>query len=159
MLTAKQIRQLSADEKEVFHQESESRVRAFKFEDPKNGKVKTFLQLSKSNLQMVAVQVVNDGGENNLHYHTNSETTWMVLKGSARFYGPEDVLIGEFSTHEGVFMPGGARYWFEKAGNEPLELLQIVSYEQQDEKPQRINLGQHKDWMEENSNLLVYEKD
>ena len=159
MLTAREIRKLSADEKEALHQEAESRVKPFKFEDPRNGKVKTFLPLTKSSLQQVAVQVVNDGGENNLHYHTNSETTWMVLKGSARFYGPGDVLIGEFSRHEGVFMPGGARYWFEKAGDDSLELLQIVSYEQADEKPQRINLDQHKDWMEDNSNLLVYESE
>jgi mannose-6-phosphate isomerase-like protein (cupin superfamily) len=158
MLNPKEIRLLSPDDKEALHLEAEGRVKPFKFEDPKDGKVKSFIPLSKSELQKVTVQIVNEGGENNLHYHTNSDTTWMVLSGSARFYGPGDVLIGEFGKHEGVFMPGGARYWFEKgAGDEPLELLQMVSYEQGvGKQPLRINLDQHKDWMK-NEELKVYE--
>mgnify|MGYP003694430529 CR=1 FL=1 len=53
-----------------------------------------------------AVQVVKKhGGENNLHYHTTSASFWMVLKGRVRFYGPDDVLIGEFGPHEGTITP------------------------------------------------------
>lgn len=157
MLSFREIRQLPDDEKERFHQEAEARVKPFKYEDPKDGRAKSIVPISKSDLQKIAVQIVHDGGENNLHYHTNSDTTWMVLKGKARFYGPEDQLIGEFGTFEGVFMPGGARYWFEKSGEEPLELLQMVAYETKGDKPQRINLDQHKDWMND-AELRVYEK-
>ncbi len=60
------------------------------------------------------VQVVKkNGGENNLHYHTTSASFWMVLKGRVRFYGPDDVLIGEFGPHEGTITPRYSRYWFE----------------------------------------------
>ncbi|HTH99222.1 MAG TPA: cupin domain-containing protein [Stellaceae bacterium] len=159
MLSAREIRQLSPEDKEKFHREAEARVKPFQFRIPEGTRPKEIVSLSKSDLQKINVQVIADGGENNLHYHTGSDTTWMVLRGKARFYGPGDVMIGEFAQHEGVFMPGGARYWFEKAGDEPLELLQMVAYERQPdgEKPQRINLDAHKDWMQEDQ-LKVYEK-
>ena len=52
------------------------------------------------------VQIVKkDGGENNLHYHTNSDSLWMVLKGRIRFYGPNDEVIGEFGPQEGTITP------------------------------------------------------
>ena len=70
------------------------------------------------------VQVVKKhGGENNLHYHTRMDTFWMVLKGRVRFYGPGDVVLGEFGPHEGMVTPRYSRYWFENIGDEDLELL------------------------------------
>jgi mannose-6-phosphate isomerase-like protein (cupin superfamily) len=50
----------------------------------------------------------------------------MVLRGRARFYGVDDVLLAELGPNEGIFIPGGARYWFEKTGDEDLEILQMV---------------------------------
>ena len=93
----------------------------------------------------VHVQVVREGGENNLHYHTNSETAWMVLRGKARFYGVGDALLAELGPQEGIFLPGGARYWFEKVGSEDLEILQMVGFSRGD--AERINVDSHKDWM------------
>jgi mannose-6-phosphate isomerase-like protein (cupin superfamily) len=103
------------------------------------------------------VRVVREGGENNLHYHINSDTTWLVLKGRARFYGVGDKLIGEYGPHEGVLMPGGARYWFEKAGDETLELLQVVGVTPGGGKSERINLDAHKAWMDNDERLTTYE--
>jgi len=75
------------------------------------------------------VQVVKKhGGENNLHYHTTSASFWMVLKGRVRFYGPDDVLIGEFGPHEGTITPRYSRYWFENVGDEDLEILQVSAF-------------------------------
>src|SRR5262249_51094637 len=105
------------------------------------------------------VQVVKDGGENNLHYHLNSDTTWYVLGGRARFYGVGDTLIGEYGRNEGLMIPGGCRYWFEKVGNEDLELMQIVAYDRTGGDSQRINVERHKDWMTGMANMEVYEKD
>jgi mannose-6-phosphate isomerase-like protein (cupin superfamily) len=102
------------------------------------------------------VQIVKDGGENNLHYHTNSDTTWVVLKGQVRFYGLGDRLIGEYGPGQGILIPGGARYWFEKAGPGTLEILQVVAYEP-GAKAERINLDEHKDWMKGEELLTVYE--
>jgi hypothetical protein len=44
-----------------------------------------------------------------------------------RFYGPEDVVIGEFGEGEGIVTPRFSRYWFENCGDDDLELLQIAA--------------------------------
>ena len=75
------------------------------------------------------VQVVKkNGGENNLHYHTGIASFWMVLKGRVRFYGPGDVVIGEFGPHEGTITPRFSRYWFENVGEDDLEILQVAAF-------------------------------
>ena len=41
---------------------------------------------------------------------------------------------------EGVFIPAGARYWFEKAGTEDLEILHIIGFDRSaPENPRRYN--------------------
>ena len=82
--------------------------------------------------------------------------SWLVLRGRARFYGPGDVVLGEFGEREGILMPGGARYWFEKAGDGDLEILQIVA-KTPGVKSERINVDGHKDWMDSNDFLKVYD--
>src|SRR5882672_217055 len=90
---------------------------------------KGFVSLGRKDIVRGAVQVVKkNGGENNLHYHTTSASFWMVLKGRVRFYGPGDVLIGEFGPHEGTITPRYSRYWFENVGDEELEILQVGAY-------------------------------
>jgi mannose-6-phosphate isomerase-like protein (cupin superfamily) len=87
------------------------------------------VKLGKSDIVRGVVQIVKKhGGENNLHYHTTSASFWMVLKGRVRFYGPDDVVIGEFGPHEGTITPRYARYWFENIGDEDLEILQVSAF-------------------------------
>lgn len=155
-MSAIDVRKLTPEQREDFHKAAETRIKPFHYAKPASSHVKEVEMLTKSDLMKVMVQVVRDGGENNLHYHTGSDTTWMVLKGRVRFYGVHDRLIGEFGLHEGVFMPGGSRYWFEKAGDEELELLQMVAYDRSSAKAERINVDAHKEWMTE-SELKVYE--
>ena len=66
-----------------------------------------------------------------------------------KFYGPGDVLIAELGPEEGIAIPGGARYWFEKTGHVDLELLQCVSFDSAGGTPERVNVDAHKDWMTE----------
>jgi len=153
---------MTPEEKEAFHRAAEARVTTFSYKKPEgSGRPKDVVTLTKTPLLRVNVQAVHDGGENNLHYHTNQDTTWMVLKGRCRFYGPGDELIADLGEHEGISLPGGARYWFEKAGDVDLELLQMVAADSAaiaaKGKAQRINVDQHKDWMT-TENLLVYEE-
>src|SRR2546421_12333995 len=90
---------------------------------------KGFITLGRKDIVRGVVQVVKKhGGENNLHYHTTSASFWMVLKGRVRFYGPSDVLIGEFGPHEGTITPRYSRYWFENVGDEDLEILQVSAF-------------------------------
>jgi mannose-6-phosphate isomerase-like protein (cupin superfamily) len=97
------------------------------------------------------------GRWSNLHYHHSSNTCWMVLRGRARFYGMGDVLLGEFGPNEGIFMPGGARYWFEKTGPEELDILQMVAVDKDAESDEdRVNVAAHKDWVKD-AELKIYE--
>ena len=100
----------------------------FKYEKPDVTSPKASIKLSQSDILKAAVQVVRQGGENNLHSHAVSDTCWMVLKGRARFYGEGDVVLGEFGQFEGIMTPRGTQYWFESADeNEDLELLQMAA--------------------------------
>ncbi|HEX4195597.1 MAG TPA: hypothetical protein VHY80_20980, partial [Stellaceae bacterium] len=147
---------MTAEPKEEFHRAAEAKIVTFAYQKPpeqpdRDGApmVKQIANLMRGDLLRLNVQIVKEGGENNLHYHTGGDTVWMVLKGAARFYGVGDKLLGEIGPNGGIHLPGGARYWFEKIGSEDLEILQIVGKETRDAKPARINLDQHKDWMNE----------
>jgi mannose-6-phosphate isomerase-like protein (cupin superfamily) len=155
---------MSAEQKEAFHRAAEAKIATFAYQKPPEAKdrdgqpmVKQIANLMRGDLMRLNVQIVKEGGENNLHYHTGGDTVWMVLKGAARFYGVGDKLLGEIGPNGGILLPGGSRYWFEKVGSEELEILQIVCKESRDAKPARINLDEHKDWMNEDR-LQVYDK-
>ena len=157
MATVAEIKEMSEDAREAYHRAAEARVKTFDYAPPAPGpRPKQSMRLASGDHIKVNVQVVREGGENNLHYHVHSDTTWMVLKGRARFYGPGDVLLGEFGALQGIFMPGGARYWFEKVGDEPLEILQMVGFEKGPAAERRINVDAHKDWMTDNARLVDY---
>jgi mannose-6-phosphate isomerase-like protein (cupin superfamily) len=145
-------------EKEAFHRDAEARIETFSYrKPPADGHVKQIASLFRSDLIRLNVQIVKEGGENNLHYHTGGDNCWMVLRGAARFYGVGDKLLGAFGPNEGILLPGGSRYWFEKVGSEDLEILQIVCRETRNAKTARINLDEHKAWMTDDF-LKVYEK-
>ncbi len=102
----------------------------FSYKKPEAFKgVKAGILLAQTDLVRARVQVIREGGANNLHWHLGVDTVWMVLKGRARFYGPDNVLIADLGVHEGMVTPRGNQYWFESAGEEELELLQIAAFE------------------------------
>ena len=74
----------------------------------------------------VTLKVYASGGENGLHTHPNEDHTFIVMQGSARYYGPEGT-IGDRGAMEGIMIPAGAYYWFEATSKEPLVLLRIGS--------------------------------
>lgn len=115
----------------ALHEEAERRMASYRYVRPESlgDANKGLVRLASTDLMRGAVQVIEDGGENVLHYHEGMDSFWMVLKGKARFYGPEDKLVGEYGPHEGLVTPRGARYWFEKASEEPLELLHVAAYD------------------------------
>jgi mannose-6-phosphate isomerase-like protein (cupin superfamily) len=132
------------------HQAAEATVKSYHYEKPSGGKsAKGRVNLGKSDNIRGVVQIVKkNGGENNLHYHTTTASFWLVLKGRVRFYGPGDVLIGEFGPHEGTITQRYARYWFENCGEDDLEILHVAAYAEgandsgrTDAAPQRYKLG------------------
>ncbi len=118
------------DEMLARHRAAEANPVTFSYSKPSEVNVgKGFVNLGRKDIVRGAVQVVKKhGGENNLHYHTTSASFWMVLKGRVRFYGPGDVVIGEFGPHEGTITPRYSRYWFENVGEEDLEILQVSAF-------------------------------
>ena len=114
------------DTQELDHVEAETRIQAFRYEKPDEfSSGKASVRLCNSDVLMGLVQVVRDGGENNLHYHKTNDGFWLVLGGRAKFYGPGDVELGEFGRHEGIMIPRGARYWFERVGEQDLKILRV----------------------------------
>ena len=104
---------------------------------------KAIVSLCQTDIIRGAVQIVTEGGDNNLHSHTGMDGFWMVLQGRVRFYGPGDEVPGEFGRHEGIVMPRNAQYWFESCGDEDLELLQVVAFDR-DVKNARVDVDPRK---------------
>lgn len=148
-MTATPPSDMSAEQMEAWHREAEAQVKTFRFDPPApNGRPKQVVWLVRRPAMHMVVQCVRDGGENNLHYHTKSETSWMVLKGRARFVGVDDVVLAELGPMDGILVPGGTRYKFTKVGPEDLEILQMVAIDQRgDGEAERINLEAHREWM------------
>jgi mannose-6-phosphate isomerase-like protein (cupin superfamily) len=120
-------------------------AKVFKYKTPEFEGVKKSMVLCNSDLMRVMVQVVKDGGENNLHSHTGDDAFWYVLNGSVKFYGEGDKLIGEFNKGEGILIPRGFQYWFESSGGEPLEILRVTAKDQTVEN-KRVNHTPLKPW-------------
>lgn len=108
---------------------------------------KAIVQLAESDIIRGRVQIVREGGENNLHSHKGMDGFWMVLRGRVKFYGPGDELLAELAQHEGILLPRGSEYWFESSGDEDLELLQMAAFEKGvkvervDKAPQKLAVG------------------
>jgi mannose-6-phosphate isomerase-like protein (cupin superfamily) len=147
----KHPKDMSPEEREAFHANAEAQMLAYKYATPEpNGRPKQNTWFVRKPKMQVLVQCVRNGGENNLHYHTKSETNWFVLRGRAHFYGIGDKLLADLGPNEGVYLPGGVRYRFNKVGDEDLEILQVVAVEDDGAgESERINLEAHKEWMVE----------
>ncbi len=120
----------------------------FSYAKPELRRGKGIVQLATSDIIRGRVQIVREGGENNLHSHKGMDGFWFVLSGKVKFYGPGDVLIGEFGKHEGILIPRGAEYWFESSStDEDLEILQMAGFEKGvkvervDAAPQKFEVG------------------
>ena len=106
---------------------------------------KGVIRLVQSDILFGNVQVISDGGDNNLHAHAGMDGFWFVLSGRARFYGPtQEAVVAEVGPKEGVFIPRNFPYWFEKIGDEDLEILQIEAIDRS-VRNERIDFGGLKD--------------
>ena len=129
---------------EAFFEEIEKGRMNFSFQRPDKvipkGK-KIHVRLAGTENFRTSVQILNQGGENNLHYHSDMDLMYIVLKGRVRFYGAGDKVVGEFGVHDGILLPEFTRYWFESVGEEEAHLLQIAGYPQGAKKSKRIPLA------------------
>ncbi|MGE5216181.1 MAG: cupin domain-containing protein [Chloroflexota bacterium] len=121
-------------------------AKEFRHQTPEFEGVKKTWQVCNSDLMKVQVQVVKNGGENNLHTHTGEDAFWYVITGAVKFYGEGDKLIGEYKKGEGILIPRGFKYWFESAAQEPLEILRVTAKDQNIDN-KRVDLSPQKQWM------------
>ena len=120
-------------------------AKEFKYQTPEFEGVKKTMTVCSSDLMKVQVQVVKEGGENNLHTHTGDDAFWYVITGAVKFYGEGDKLIGEYKKGEGILIPRSFKYWFESAAKEPLEILRVTARDQSVEN-KRLDLSPKKQW-------------
>jgi mannose-6-phosphate isomerase-like protein (cupin superfamily) len=123
-------------------------AKEFRYQTPDFEGVKKTMQVCNSDLMKVQVQVVKNGGENNLHTHTGEDAFWYVISGAVKFYGEGDKLVGEYKKGEGLLVPRGYKYWFESASTEPREVLRVTAKDQNIDN-KRVDLSPQKDWMVE----------
>ncbi len=131
----------------ALHQRAEAMMKPFRYTPPDGVSTgKGIVRLARTDTLRCNVQIVKkDGGENNLHYHANGDSFWMVLKGKVKFYGPDDHLFGEFGPYEGICTPAWSRYWFENTGDCELEILHISGLTKPDiGVSQRIDLEEQR---------------
>ncbi|HTI88521.1 MAG TPA: cupin domain-containing protein [Alphaproteobacteria bacterium] len=88
---------------------------------------------------IVRMKVYASGGENELHAHTGEDHTFMVLQGSARFYGPDGETVD--IAHQRIMLPRGAYYRFHATSKEPLVMIRVGSPNpRKQKKPYRIDI-------------------
>jgi len=80
--------------------------------------------LGASRHMNVVLKTYASGGENELHAHSNEDHVFVVMQGSALFYGPRGETR-RVVKNECVLIPCGAFYWFQAEANEPLVMLRI----------------------------------
>jgi len=98
---------------------------SFNYDPPTADKPKKIVWLARTDRLFAAIQVIASGGETNLHSHSHLDGLWFVLRGKARFYSDETTIHCELGPQQGVLVPRGTKYWFERIGDEPLEILQV----------------------------------
>lgn len=108
-------------------------------------KGKGIVRLCRSDLVYSTVQVLQAGGENNLHAHPAQDGIWIVLKGRVKFYGKDDAVLAELGPLQGIHIPRGFYYWFESASPEMLEILQVEAIDKS-VKNERLNATPQKDF-------------
>ena len=94
---------------------------------PERGKVSE--KIANTEYLGVTLQVVAPhDGETNLHMHPGTDAAWIVLSGTAEFYGTaSDVFIAQLGVHESITIPRATPYWFKAAGDEPLVILHVTA--------------------------------
>ena len=118
----------------------------FGYQQPeKLEKGKGIVRLCRSDLVYSTVQVLQAGGENNLHAHPAQDGIWIVLKGRVKFYGKDDAVLAELGPLQGIHIPRGFYYWFESASPEMLEILQVEAIDKS-VKNERLNATPQKDF-------------
>jgi mannose-6-phosphate isomerase-like protein (cupin superfamily) len=113
---------LTLEEVEMVAIKSESPVISLKTPLLKSGRLDNMV--ISTDQMTVVVKVYAEGGENMLHTHPREDHAFVILRGSATFFGEE----GEIATlrpHQAFLARKGQYYRFHASGDEPLVMLRV----------------------------------
>lgn len=86
------------------------------------------------------LKIYASGGENELHAHTSEDHSFIILQGSARFFGPEGEMV-ELGKNQGIMLPKGNFYRFYATSEEPLVMIRVGNPNHAKQpRPTRINI-------------------
>ena len=110
-------------------EEKQDPVERFNYRKPGKDQqgAKEIVTLCKNRRIRGAVHILREGSPDHLHSHSTVDGFWYVLKGKAIFHGEGDTILGELGENEGILTPKDTHYWYESAGEEDLELLQVLA--------------------------------
>ncbi len=149
---------LAGDALAARHETAEALAASYSYAKPETfSSARAAVRLAETDLLRARVVVLKTGqGENNLHYHTGSDSFWMVIRGRAAFYGPGDEPIGEFGPFEGTTTPRFFRYWFKNAGEEDLEMLHLFAHAEpgKEQKTGRTDAAPRKAYVPQSADLF-----
>ena len=80
--------------------------------------------LGATSMMSVVLKTYAEGGENELHAHVNEDHFFLIMQGTAQFYGPNGETR-EVGKNDCVLLPRGSLYWFRATGDEALVMLRI----------------------------------
>jgi mannose-6-phosphate isomerase-like protein (cupin superfamily) len=80
--------------------------------------------LAETDNMWATLKVYASGGENGLHTHPNEDHMFVVMQGTACFYGPNDETVN-LGKYQGIMLPAGAYYKFQSTSEEPLVLMRV----------------------------------
>lgn len=83
------------------------------------------IPLAATDKLSVVLKAYASGGENALHAHVDEDHCFIVLQGSATFYGEGNRLVGTLEPFQGIMVPRGALYRFEAGTEESLVMLRV----------------------------------
>ena len=81
-------------------------------------------KLAETDNMWATLKVYASGGENGLHAHPYEDHMFVVMQGTARFFGPNDETA-DLGKYEGILLPAGSYYKFLSTSEEPLVLMRV----------------------------------
>jgi mannose-6-phosphate isomerase-like protein (cupin superfamily) len=116
-------------------------AKEFRHQTPEFEGVKKTWQVCNSDLMKVQVQVVKNGGENNLHTHTGEDAFWYVISGAVKSHKATKRSV---NIKRRRLMARGYKYWFESVAK---TRNPRVTAKDQNIDNKRVDLSPQKQWM------------
>jgi len=98
-------------------------VFSFKAKLPTEGRAD--LPLAATDCLSIILKAYASGGENALHAHVHEDHSFIVLQGTATFFGEGNQKLAELEKFQGILIPKGALYRFEAGKQDQLVMLRV----------------------------------